>query len=196
MLIVGKSLVTSARFRLAVLRRTQQLGRQWFWRQAIFDRPLQIPELGLDIFERFSDLLDLLDSELAAQRRLARSKAHGVHIDQAEVRIESPPDAVGQPISLVAERERLVEKSHDCVGFRQAARVRALVFGAEGAKPLGPLFCGPGEGLVFSEPRLARNHVGQLGHPALELDVREHHVHERPREGRELGTVGLGEETR
>src|SRR5262249_50460356 len=61
----------------------------------------------------------------------------------------------GQPIPIVAERERLVETSHDGIGFRQAAGVLALILGAELSEPLGAVFCGPDKGLDFSEPKLS-----------------------------------------
>jgi len=71
-----------------------------------------------------------------------------------------------QPVSLVADRECLIEKVRDSVGLRQAPRILVVIFGTE-----------------------------RLSHPALELDVREHHVHhEGPREGSEFRTVGLREE--
>ena len=67
----------------------------------------------------------------------------------------------------------------------------ALISGAEILELLGPLVCAPGQS--FSEVRFERDHPRELGHAALELDVREHHVHKGPREGSELRTVGLGE---
>jgi hypothetical protein len=56
---------------------------------------LQLPEFSLNILERFSDLLDLIDRELAAERPLL-SSANGVNVDDAGDCVDSPPDAVRQ----------------------------------------------------------------------------------------------------
>jgi hypothetical protein len=80
-------------------------------------------------------------------------------------RVDSPPYAMRQPVSLVADRECLIEKVRDSVGLRQAPRILVVIFGTE-----------------------------RLSHPALELDVREHHAHEGACEGADPRTVGLGKE--
>ena len=98
-----------------------------------------------------------------------------------------------QPVPLVAETGCLIEKFRDVVSLRQATRMLVVIFGAQRRELFWPFSCGPEE-LGLSQSRRERDHVGELGHPALELDVREHHVHEGPREGSELRTVGLGEE--
>src|SRR5262249_26694901 len=136
------------------------LFRQRLPRQADLDRPLQFPELDLDVGQRIGDTLDLLGSKLAAEW-LVRPDTHSVHIDQASVRIEIPPNAMGQPIPVIAKRERLVEISYDGFDFRQAAWVLALIFGAELSELLGPLLGRANEG--FSEPGIERDRVGQLG---------------------------------
>jgi hypothetical protein len=88
---------SAARSRLAscwrsLLVRAPSFGVRQFGWQAILDRPLQLPELDLDVGQGIGDALDPLGGEHTAQR-LVRSEAHGVHINRASIRIESPPNS-------------------------------------------------------------------------------------------------------
>jgi hypothetical protein len=62
------------------------------------------------------------------------------HVDDAGFGVESPPDAVRQQISFVAEWERLAKAAHDGVGLRQPVGVLTLMLIAELSDFLRPVF--------------------------------------------------------
>jgi hypothetical protein len=172
----------------------QQFGRQRFGRQTSLDRRLQLVELRFKIIEGGGDALDRVDSEIA-MRVFLGPQLRGAHVDDAGLRVETPPDAVREQISVLAEWKRSAELEHDGIGLRQPVGMLTLMLVAEFSHFLRPIFCRPANGgRVLAEVWVTGDDVEQLRNPLLKSSMREHHVDKCSRERHQVRVIGLRKE--